>query len=102
MNRRGSKMLMVSSVARSLDERFELLSVLSVLSVFGSGGGEVLGRGGVTDRRDLLEFRDGVRYGVSVGVGKAAAAAMRGPSISSSVSHTAILGISAPWADNCV
>lgn len=86
-------MLIVSSVAKSLEDRFELLSVLSVLSVFGIGGGEMPFRGGVTERRDLLEVRDGVRYGVSVGVGKAAAAAISCPSISSSVSQAPMLGI---------
>lgn len=94
-------MLMVSSKARSLEDLFELLSVLSVLSVPGNGGGEVEGRGGVADRRDFFEFRDGVRdevrdgvrYGVSAGVGNAAAECEIGASVSSSVSHKAMLSI---------
>lgn len=54
-------MLMVSSIVMSLEERFELLSVLSVLSVPGIGGGEWPLRGGVVEREDFLDLRDGVR-----------------------------------------
>lgn len=45
--------------------------------------------GGVADRRDFLELRDGVRYGVSAGVGSDTTA---GVLHSSSVSHTAMVG----------
>ena len=82
-------MLMVSSVVISFDDRLECLSPRSL----GNGGGDVPFPGGVTDRRDLLdarELREGVRYGVSCGVGSDVAA---GPlRYSSSVSQTAMLG----------
>jgi hypothetical protein len=57
----------------SLETR--LLFFLSNFSVGNSGGGKGT-PGGVTDRRDFLEVRDGVRYGVPAGVGKAATAAL--------------------------
>lgn len=72
-------MLIVSSVVISFDD---LLSL---------GGGDDPFAGGVADLRDLLEARDGVRYGVSCGVGREAAAEVGGPPSSSSVSHTAML-----------
>lgn len=75
-------MLMVSSVVMSLEDLFEPFSL-------GIGGGELPFPGGVTERRDLLEVRDGVRYGVSCGVGSEVAA---GPlRYSSSVSQAPIL-----------
>lgn len=79
-------MLIVSSVVTSFED---LLSL---------GGGDDPFPGGVADLRDLLEPRErsrdlfepreGVRYGVSCGVGREAAAV--GPPYSSSVSHTAM------------
>jgi hypothetical protein len=73
--------------------REDLLELFSV----GNGGGDELFPGGVTDRlmdrRDfleLLEARDGVRYGVSAGVGSDTTAAA-GELDSSSVSHTAMV-----------
>lgn len=63
----------------------------------GIGGGDELFPGGVTDRlvdrRDfleLLEALDGVRYGVSVGVGSDTIA-VAGELLSTSVSHTAMV-----------
>jgi hypothetical protein len=77
-------MLMVSSVEISLDD------LLSMRSLDGIGGGDDPCPGGVADLRDLLELRrEGVRYGVSCGVGREAAAV--GPLYSSSVSHMAML-----------
>lgn len=49
--------------------------------------------GGVADRRDFLELRDGVRYGVSAGVGRDTTA---GVLHSSSVSHTAMVRAAYP------
>lgn len=72
-------MLTVSSVVISLDD---LLSL---------GGGDDPFPGGVADLRDLRDLLDpleGVRYGISCGVGSEAA--VGGPPSSSSVSHTAI------------
>lgn len=73
-------MLIVSSIVMSLDD---------LLSLDGNGGDDESFPGGVTERRDLRELFDGVRYGVSCGVGREAAA--DGRLYSSSVSHTAIL-----------
>ncbi|KAL1848733.1 hypothetical protein VTK73DRAFT_10065 [Phialemonium thermophilum] len=82
VNRRGSRMLMFSSWLASLEDRLDPLSL-------GMGGGDELGAGGVTDRRDdLREVRDGVLYGVSAGVGSATT---DGETDSSSVSQTFIL-----------
>lgn len=89
MNRRGSRGLIVSSLLTSLEDLLEPRS----LPPPGSGGGDLLlpDPGGVAERldfRELLEtFLDGVRYGVSAGVGSDAA----GPGDSSSVSHIAIV-----------
>jgi hypothetical protein len=84
VKRRGSRILIVSSVVIS---REDLLSP-------GIGGGEELlpaFPGGVTERLDFRELRetflDGVRYGVSAGVGSDPT----GPVDSSSVSHTAMM-----------
>jgi len=80
---------MLSSLLTSREDRLEPLS----LRLPGSGGGDELlpfFPGGVTERldlRELREFRDGVRYGVSAGVGNDPT----GPVDSSSVSHTAIM-----------
>ena len=65
---------------------------LSFLSPRAGGGEELLPAfpGGVTDRRDRREVRDGVLYGVSAGVGRAGKAGigtMTGPVDSSSVSQ---------------
>jgi hypothetical protein len=59
----------------------------------GSGGGEDEGGPGDIDfcLEDRLDVRDGVLYGVSVGVGREAAAAA---AYSSSVSHSVILELS--------
>lgn len=76
-------MLIFSSFPTSFEDRLLLFSSLSR----GSGGGEEDVPGGVTERRDFLELREGVRYGVLLGVGNDAAAALF---ISSSVSHTAM------------
>lgn len=75
---------MLSSLVMFLEDRFELFSL-------GTGGGEglFLPFGGVTERRDFLELRDGVLCGVSRGVGRAVA--VTGPPCSSSVSQTAML-----------
>ena len=85
-------MLMLSSLLTSREDRLEPLS----LRLLGSGGGDELVPlfrfpGGVTERldlRELRELREGVRYGVSAGVGSDPT----GPVDSSSVSHTAIMG----------
>ena len=75
-------MLIVSSIDMSREDLLEPLSV-------GMGGGELPFLGGVTERRDLLEAIEGVRYGVSCGVGSDVAA---GPlRYSSSVSQAPIL-----------
>ena len=66
----------------SLEDRFALLPEISP---GGSGGGDEEIAGGVAERRDLLELREGVLYGVSDGVGSEAAAAVLHSS--SSVSH---------------
>jgi hypothetical protein len=59
-----------------------------LLSPGGNGGGDDDGPGEVDFwREDRLEPREGVRYGVSVGVGREAAAAA---AYSSSVSHSFI------------
>ena len=85
---------MLSSAMASREDRLEPLSALSE----GIGGGEELGAGGVTERRDLLEardVRDGVLYGVLEAVGSDAAAALLS---SSSVSHMAVIcvGLATP------
>lgn len=49
---------MLSSVVTSRDERLDAMSL-------GRGGGETPFPGGVTERRDFLDVREGVRYGVS-------------------------------------
>lgn len=72
---------MLSSVLTSLEDLFD-----PFLSLCRGGGEELLG--GVADRRDFLELRDGVRYGVSAGVGSDI---MAGVLHSSSVSHTAMM-----------
>ena len=81
---------MVSSLLTSLDDLLEPLSLLSP----GSGGGEELFPdfpGGVTDRPDFRELREalreGVRYGVDMGVGNEPTGSVD----SSSVSHMAML-----------
>jgi hypothetical protein len=79
-------MLTLSSVLTSRDDLLEPFLSL------GSGGGDEL-LGGVADRRDFLEFRDGVRYGVSAGVGSDTTA---GVLDSSSVSHTAMVTAAYP------
>jgi hypothetical protein len=81
VKRRGSRILMPSSVDTSRDDRLDPLSPFS-------GGGDELFPGGVTDRRDFLEFRDGVLYGVSFGVGSDAT---KGALDSSSVSQTTMV-----------
>ena len=63
--------------------------VISFDNLLSLGGGDGPFAGGVADLRDLLEPRDGVRKGVSCGVGREAAAGV--PPSSSSVSHTAML-----------
>ena len=70
----------------SLEARFPLRPEMSP---GGSGGGDDERAGGVAERRDLLEFREGVLYGVSDGVGSEAAAAVLHNS--SSVSHWAAI-----------
>lgn len=79
-------MLIVSSVVTSLDD---LLSL---------GAGDPF-PGGVADLRDLLEPREGVRYGGSCGAGREAAAV--GPLDSSSVSHAVMSGgaVVEQWAE---
>ncbi len=79
-------MLTLSSVLTSRDDLFEPFLSL------GSGGGDEL-LGGVADRRDFLELRDGVRYGVSAGVGSDTTA---GVLHSSSVSHTVMVTAAYP------
>jgi hypothetical protein len=76
-------MLMLSSFARSLEDRFALLSLDGI-----GGGDELFPPGGVMDLLEVFEFRDGVLYGVSWGVGSDPAA---GPLYSSSVSHMTIV-----------
>lgn len=89
VKRLGSRMLIFSSVARSLNIR----SLLSVLSLPGIGGGEgEIFPGGVTERLERLEPREAVLellgHRTSMeGVGTG----MAGSSISSSVSQAAIL-----------
>lgn len=83
VNLRGSSMLTFSSVLTSREDLFEPFLSL------GRGGGEEL-LGGVFDRRDFLELRDGVRYGVSAGVGSDTTA---GVLSSSSVSQAAMVTV---------
>jgi hypothetical protein len=85
---------MFSSRAISLETCFIFFSTLSV----GKAGGEKEAMpGGVTDRRDFLDVREGVLYGVPAGVGSDATAALLS---SFSVSQTAIVWSvhTSPWS----
>jgi hypothetical protein len=65
VNRRGSRIEILSSFVTSFEFRREWLSP------FGNGGGEDDGTGEIDFcREDRRELRDGVLYGVSVGVGR--------------------------------
>jgi hypothetical protein len=77
---------MLSSVLTSLDDLFDPFRSLGI------GAGDEL-FGGVAERRDFLELRDGVRYGVSAGVGSDTTA---GVLHSSSVSHAAMMAVGSP------